>query len=389
VLISRLFSVAASVGTVLFLYGFVENITKDKNLAWLSGMFFALMPYSIFYSRVILPEPYVLLFSMGSLYFLVRAFKQRSPFTGWRLWASAVLLSLAILLKPFVVFLAPVYLVLIWQRKDRQIFWSPVWLLYAAVAVLPFLWWRTWIEQFPSGIPASDWLMNSDGIRFRPAWFRWIFYERLTKLLLGFAGLILAGAAFFWSKLKNRVLLIAWSLGLLAYVSIFATGNVRHDYYQALFMPLAAIFLGFGTYHLWRQLQLRFAKDPLLRKVGQAGVVILVMLTILLPWRWIHGYFNVNHWEYVEAGQAVDRLTPEGAKIIAPAFGDTQFLFQTNRTGWPIGFKIEDKINKGAEYYVTTSNDDEARQLEQQYQVLEKNDRFMIIDLTQPVEEQL
>ncbi|MFH2118333.1 MAG: hypothetical protein ABII10_01205, partial [Candidatus Paceibacterota bacterium] len=94
------------------------------------------------------------------------------------------------------------------------------------------------------------------------------------------------------------------------------------------------------------------------------------------------GFFNVNHWEYQKAGRVVDRLVPADAKLIAPAMGDTQFLFQTNRTGWPIGFEIQDKIDQGATHYVTTSMDDEAQELAKTYAIIEKNDLFLLLDLT-------
>ena len=100
-----------------------------------------------------------------------------------------------------------------------------------------------------------------------------------------------------------------------------------------------------------------------------------------VSWENVKGYFNVNHWEYVKAGQAIDELTPPDAKVIAPAFGDTIFLYQTNRTGWPIGFEIEDKVNLGAEYYVSTSYDDEARTIEEKYTTIMKTDDFIIIKL--------
>ena len=92
----------------------------------------------------------------------------------------------------------------------------------------------------------------------------------------------------------------------------------------------------------------------------------------------------MNHWEYIHAGEAVDRLTPLDAKIIAPAFGDTQFLYQTNRIGWPIGMDIPDKINRGATFYVTTTLDDEAHELMAQYQILAQTPEYVIIDLRQP-----
>ncbi|MEK7064010.1 MAG: hypothetical protein AAB973_00170, partial [Patescibacteria group bacterium] len=68
--------------------------------------------------------------------------------------------------------------------------------------------------------------------------------------------------------------------------------------------------------------------------------------------------------------------------VIAPYNGDTAFLFQTNRTGWPIGFYIDEKIKAGATAYVSVVYDDEARNLEKQYSTLAKTDRYIIIDLT-------
>ena len=371
-LISRLASVAASLGTLVFLYRFTINVTGEQKIAWLAGLFYALLPYSIYYSRVVLPEPFLLLFSMGSLYWLTEALQQKKLITSWQWWASAVSLGLAFLLKPFVSFLAPLFLAVIWQARKKHSFLNPWWLLYGLLAIGPLWWWRAWIEQFPSGIPASDWLFNSNGIRFRPAWFRWLFFERFTKLILGFTGVLLAAPALIWSRNKTKQIIWSWSLGLLAYLSIIATGNVQHDYYQVIFVPLISFVLGAGFWHAWQKYQ---------QPVMKVGLAILAALMLVLSWRQIAGYFNVNHWEYVEAGQAVDRLTPTDAKIIAPAFGDTMFLFQTNRTGWPIGFEIADKISKGADYYVTTSYDDEARELEEQYQVIEKTDLYLLIKL--------
>ncbi|OGJ38649.1 MAG: hypothetical protein A2383_00190 [Candidatus Pacebacteria bacterium RIFOXYB1_FULL_39_46] len=389
VFISRLFSIIASLGSLSFLYFLVKKLTKSRKMAWLSGFFFAFLPYSIYYSRVILPEPFMLLFSLGSLYFFATALTLKKPFTNWRWWASAVLLSLAILLKPFVVFLFPVFAVLFWQAWKTG-HWSirfsdwGWWLIYLLIALLPFGWWRTWIEQFPSGIPASDWLFNGNGIRFTPAWVRWIFYERLTKLILGFGGVILAGVAMFFSKNRLKTILWAWALSLLAYVMVLATGNVQHDYYQVIFIPLVSICLGVGTWQTWQWFNAFFAKKNIQLKLARLSLIILIFLNFYLTWQQIKGFFNVNHWEYQKAGRAVDRLVPTDAKLIAPAFGDTQFLFQTNRTGWPIGFEIQNKIDQGATHYVTTSLDDEARELAETYAIIEKNDLFLLLDLTKP-----
>ncbi len=375
VVTSRIFSIAASVGTMLALYQVVKKVS-DQRLAYLSVLVMGILPYSIYYSRAVLPEPYMLLFSTLSLAAMITWFKQG----GWR-WYGLSLLSLmiAVLLKPFVLFLAPVYLVLAIQKWRWQVWRQWPLLIYGVVAILPFWWWREWIKQFPEGIPASDWLLNGNGIRFRPAWFRWLFWERLTKLILGTVGMVALPL-----NLGNRKSDIwvygAWWVGILAYFMVVASGNVQHDYYQNLALPIICISLARGLLVLFDWLQQRMSQ--LLAGVVVAGIL---GLTVYFSWGQVGGYFNVNHWEYVAAGQRADSVLPADALVIAPAFGDTQFLFQTNRTGWPIGFEIPLKIAKGAQYYVTASDDDEARMLAREYQVIDRGEGYLIINLQQPI----
>ena len=124
---------------------------------------------------------------------------------------------------------------------------------------------------------------------------------------------------------------------------------------------------------------------PKLYAIATVALLLLVMLA--LAWTQVRGYYSINHPEYILAGQAADRVLPADAKVIAPAFGDTQFLYQTNRTGWPIGFEIEKKRELGAEYYVSTSYDEEARALEAEYFTIEKTPDYIILDLTRKLAE--
>ena len=98
-------------------------------------------------------------------------------------------------------------------------------------------------------------------------------------------------------------------------------------------------------------------------------------------------YYWSNRPEIIEAGQAADAMLPKTAKIIAPYNGDTTFLYQTKRQGWPLGFDIDEKIAMGATHYVTvspTDNDWETKTLAEQYTVLVRNEKYAIIDLTNP-----
>jgi hypothetical protein len=43
----------------------------------------------------------------------------------------------------------------------------------------------------PEGIPVYTWLFNEGNIRFKGAWFYWLFAERISKLILGYWGVFL------------------------------------------------------------------------------------------------------------------------------------------------------------------------------------------------------
>lgn len=374
VLVSRLASVFISLGTLLVIFALAKDLSGPK-VALLSALAFAVLPYSMFYSRTILPEPYLLFFSTLAIWQFYRYLKNQRLINYF---FSLVALIFAFLLKPFVLFLTPVFVALLWQFHQRKPWRDAKVYLYPLLAVLPMLLWREWIKNFPSGIPVSAWLLNGNLIRLRPAWWRWLFYERLTKLMLGWVGLLLLPANFLaWKKERDLPLYAAWWVGIMLYFIVVATGNVQHDYYQNLALPILAISLGRGALFLFSWLRRRLAILP------SAGIITLVSLTAwLLAWQNVKGYYNINHWEYIEAGQAVDELTPADSLVIAPAMGDTHFLFQSNRRGWPLGFDIERKIEQGASVYITTSDDDEARELAAQYQTIKKTDRYLILDLT-------
>ena len=114
---------------------------------------------------------------------------------------------------------------------------------------------------------------------------------------------------------------------------------------------------------------------------------ISFIFMLAFSWFTIRTYYWINRPEIVEAGKVADAILPKDAKVIAPYNGDTTFLYQTQRQGWPLGFDIDKKIAMGATAYVTVSPTDadlETRDLAQKYTVLVRNDKFAIIDLTRP-----
>lgn len=371
----RVLTIMFSTGTALLLGYWVSR--RVSYLAGLSASFlYAVLPYSIFYGRVILPDPFMVFLSVASLVFLDLFIADRR----YVFFACSIAFgALAFLVKPFAGFLfVPVPFLILGQKKSliSKCIECFVW---GGIVLAPFLWWRQWIAQFPEGIPASDWLFNANNIRFKGAWFEWLFAQRIGKLILGYWGLILLGAGLMLKRDKGEGMTFRWLLaGSLLYLIVIASGNVQHDYYQILLLPVICIYAGRGI--AW------MVTSPNISRI--AGVTLAgvsVLFAVAFSWFTIRTYYWINRPEIVEAGKTADAILPKDAKVIAPYNGDTTFLYQTNRSGWPLGFDIDKKIRMGATHYVTvspTDSDLETKDLSETYMVLVRNDRFAIIDLT-------
>lgn len=366
----RFISIAASVGTVIVLYLLILP-TAGTLAAAIGALVYAVLPYSVYFGRVILPEPFMVFWAVLSVYLIYRG----------KVTFAAVAGAIALLVKPTAIFLLLPVPYLLLRRHGISL---PLFIglfVYWFIGLFPLRWWRNWILQYPEGIPVYAWLLNEGNIRFKGAWFYWLFAKRLGELILGYWGLVPLGLGVLVSPSKKEGWLFRWwVVGALAYLVVIARGNVQHDYYQILLLPVISVYLGKGFAFL-------LTHNDFSKILRFALCTLSLSFMLAFSWYTIRTYYWINRPEIVEAGREADRLLPKDAKVIAPYNGDTTFLYQTNRQGWPIGFDIDKKLKMGATHYVTvspTDNDLETRDLANQYTVLVRNDKFAIIDLTRP-----
>lgn len=372
----RLTSVLLSLVAIYFVFLIGEKLSGFF-VGWMAALFMATLPFSIYYSRVILPEPLMITSILGSYWFLIKMSELIGVKKRWYLLVSSLLFAAALLVKPFAIFFALPNAAIIFRSWAKGELNALDVILFSVIGITPLIWWRSHILSYPAGLPASDWLVNSTGIRFRPAWFRWLFSERIGKLILGVYGTTFLMLGLIAKPKNEGVSYWLWSLGILLYFSVIAGGNVQHDYYQAIIIPYLCFLMAKGA-----ALMLSLSRATYSRLLTIMMTVVVFVSMISLSWYEVKGYYQINNWAIVEAGKAADELIPKDAKIIAPYNGDTAFLYQTHRSGWPLGYDIEDKIAKGATHYVSVSYDDEARDLEKKYTLISKNDKYIIIKLS-------
>jgi len=98
-----------------------------------------------------------------------------------------------------------------------------------------------------------------------------------------------------------------------------------------LIIPIICIFLAKGADFLITQ-----GREVFNSAISYLLLAICVIFMFAFGWYQIRDYFNINHPEIVEAGREVASVAPRKALVIAPYDGDTAFLYQTDRAGWPL-----------------------------------------------------
>ncbi len=365
--------------TTVSLFFLIRIFTRTR-VALVAAIFFALIPFNIYYGRVIMPDPLHVFLSVTALLFYAYYHKKNQH------WFFILLAGLAyagaLLTKPYALVLLLPLTVITWQKYGFKAIknwhlWS-----FLLISLLPLLAWRYHINQYPEGMFGTTWLFNSTNIRFTGAFWRWLIATRLNEVILGVGGFVLFIIGLLFNRQKKRFLVFyAWFAAMWIFFIIIATGNVTHDYYQLPILPSLCFFAALG---FWEIVKLG---EKIWQKIfyGLAASGLVAMM-LAFSWYQVRGYFNVNHWAIYHAGQYADQNLPAEAKVIAPYAYDPSFLYQTNRYGWTIGGEIEEKIAAGATHYITTALNEEAQVLIEKYQVVVSNDEFTILDLRQVID---
>ena len=388
----RLVTIFASLASCIFIYLLVKRHANEK-AALLASFFYAFLPFNIYYGRVILPDTTAVMAILGGIYFFDlwiaevtsikhQASKIRAKIKNYFYMLLALLFtSGAFLLKPYGLFftLPMIYLAfarLGWGFLKKWQLW-----LFLILSIAPLAWWRQWMLAYPEGIPASSWLFNEGNIRFKGAFFHWIFAERIGKLLLGYWGVILLGIGIIAKiphlEKRSNYFFYSFLLSSLLYVTVIARGNVQHDYYQIFIIPTLAIFMGLGGSFL-----LNLPKEYFHQRIGFVLFSVVTLFSFIFSWYHVRDYFNINNRSIVVAGEAVDKLIPKDAKIIANYTGDTSLLYQTKRQGWPsFQADLPKMVEMGADYLLLVNPKEPDYEIKKYYKIVSETQDYLLFDL--------
>lgn len=380
---ARMVSILFSLGSAFLLYLISRRFFGEK-VGLLSAFFFSVLPFGVFYSRVVLPEPMIIFFTLGMFYFCLRWLKSES-FSDFLLFTGFSAVSFSQKSFPLFFFLPLFYLV--FQKYKFSFLKQKKLYLWLVLSILPFLLWRWWIGRFPEGIPGNLWLFNQNNIRFKGAFFYWIFAERIGKLILGYWGLPLLVLGMVLKPKKEGLFFHAWFFSLMIFTCVFAAGNVTHDYYQIPLVPIFCIFMAKGANLLLFDIPEKFSKT-----LSYLLFAVCCLLFAAFGWYEVRGFYNIQGGVDL-AGAAVDELTPKNALVITGDSNDATLLYNTNRWGWTAGYAseypnskatIEKLIGLGASFYTATKfdkNSDFGKYMLENYEVVKETNQFILFKL--------
>lgn len=384
----RLVAIFSSLSATVFLFLLVKKYISVR-AGLIAAFFYAFVPYNIYYGRTIIPDSTMVMALLAGIYFFDLWLDESSKLKSQRskvkaqsfFFLSVIFTASALLIKPFVIFFFLAFLYLIYMKLGLRGFKRlEIWTFFI-ICIVPFWLWRMWMQNFPEGVPRSDWLYNWNSIRFKGAFYWWIFAERIGRMILGFWGLpfVIFGLLFKPGK-SEKWLFFTFAISSLIYVHVFATGNVQHDYYQILIMPTLAIFFAKGV-----DGALEATKGYFNLWVTRVAIVVSTVFMLMFGWYVIRDFYSIQHPAIIEAGRGVDKLTPKTAKVIAVYNGDTTFLYHTNRQGWPVVERsFREFVKAGATHIAFANPTKEELNLASLFEPLTITDTYAIFDLTKP-----
>jgi len=352
--IGRLVSIFFGLGTMIFIYLLTKKYFAET-AALSAAAFFAFSPMAVYYNRAFMPESAMLFFSISGMYFLMK-WLDNNKIVDYIL--SAILLSLAILIKATSLYLFIPIVYLFVRRKFSPFCWLYIFL----VLVGPFLWYYYQHQIYKSFVGGpSIWDIGTDkwfnrAILLNPDFYQRIWLQHLGELHLAYSGYIFLIIGFLTAlQEENKKVFGIWLLAVFFYFIVVAVGNYVHEYYQLPVLLVGSILVGAGISRSIEKIKnISFRTHKIILTVG---------LAVLLLWLPIYGYTKSGErmrfdYNYKIAGEHLARISLPDDKIIVVSDGEPEVLYYSKRKGWHFNIgsfseeEIKAGIEKGAKYLV-------------------------------------
>ena len=391
--LGRLISILAFCGGAFLLYKLSRKYV-DKTTSLIALLFYTFNPYVFFYSRSFQPESFMLFFSFAMLYF----FSEWIDKEGWRRFALMTLCAtLAFLVKlPTICLGLPLLYLCLRKYKYNFVTQWQLW-LFVCLSIIPtFLWYKH--SHYLVSINNLSWSnlqLSSYSIYLDSSFYKRVFYtEIFQRDLIYVGGAFLVLGIIFTFKKKEFGYIRYWLFAIVIFFFLGAKKTMIHTYYTLPVIAPASILIGYAISNSIKMIQAY--KITGMKKVILLALYLLMVVSLpFISYHKITGRYKAKRlakdYPIYEAGKVVDEITSKNDLIIGSLWGGPEILYYSNRRGWSTGTyacsigTIENFRQKGADYFVTTAQDDIDSSvldyLKNKYETIKSTSEYLIIKL--------
>ncbi|HNZ84467.1 MAG TPA: glycosyltransferase family 39 protein [Candidatus Woesebacteria bacterium] len=316
-LVNLLLYIIGAVALWKFLGGWI-----DKKVGLWGLIIYSLMPGSIFFvGHAIHPDAMAVSLIWVSLY-LIYKFSQNNNFKF--LIGAGVAMGISVASRPFGLIALPLLVYFLWERKSK--WWNYLVLIFLSIVF--YGWWRWWTHFLNLDMSWENWVLHGREKLFDLGILKNLIWKNVVGEVMGKTASALAVLGWLVGFLKkNRKMLPLgwWTLGVVVYWLMVPNGNLTHQYYADVYIPLVVILAAIG----WNFI---FEKSKIL------GILVLPILV----WNGVRvsNYFLVPYIEAqkdIEIAQEIKQEIGEDKKIIYLNRVNSVPLSLSHRQGWILG----------------------------------------------------
>ncbi len=375
---ARLTSILFSLPIIAILYYF--GLKEHSRVAGAFGaIIYAILPFFIYFSRIVIPETTAVSFMFISLWLLYLYLKDTKR-NILLFFLSILVYSMALVIKPTTIFytIATGFLFLSQYQFDVFKKWQIY--IYPIIGLTPLILWNLFIQQFPEGIPLNEKFFqygsantNLQNIFFSTAYFRTILIDRFGVLVLG----IFLSGFFILGTIANikKYFLISILTSATLYLLAMQAANFQYEYYQIIALPAVAIITGLGI------AQVLNARTVFNQFLAYPVIVLTILISFVVSYDKVKNFYQYPQ-DTVQIAKLITTFTQEDDLIVTDTDGDSTILYLADRKGSPGRNKtIAQFKEQGYSYFVTSKKNISDELKEQGYTILVDNEKFSIIKL--------
>lgn len=389
--IGRLVAIVFGMGSIWFLY-LLGKRYFDKTAALAACGFYAVLPFSVYYSRTFMPESAMIFFSISMVYMFARWLDNQQ----WDYFFLAVLTATcAFLVKLPTLYMGGPLLFLAWYKFRKKIFFQPQLYLFIFLILLPPALWYSYVARLQSETYGGSnvWLdmLKNWEILLTLRYWKLIFWTRLVEKMFAFTVFPFLVLGMRTSiRNKEHYVLHTWFFSVCVYFVIAAEYNFIHEYYQIPIIPAGCLFAGKFIADLYRN----NASGGWNKNVRVWVVLIMILFVPVHSVYKLGNRLNYNN-TYLKIGKEIrDNTNPQDLIIANQAVASPQIFYFGQRKGWGVTFDkklspetLTDYISKGGRLYVMVggnleeSDPDLNEILNTHHQLLRKDDKITLFKL--------